>query len=179
MPVFQDLMIKLKTLISAVAGFFKKVCLGLKGSFEKLAAAGSWKRRQGERTQGAVQYALEKIHEKKPVIAGVGLVVLALVFAGTFLIVKRGGGEESSPAGARPAGSGEGDLSRRFVIPPEELFLPDEPDFIPGVLLERERRTSWTAEDAAPYWQDPLRNGEEQWRERLEAAIDELLERVP
>ena len=66
-----------------------------------------------------------------------------------------------------------------LAIPAEELFLPDEPDFLPGVLLERERRTAWTEEDAIEYWQDPLRQGEEQWRQKIEAAIDEFLERVP
>ena len=64
-------------------------------------------------------------------------------------------------------------------IPAGELFLPDEPDFIPGVLLERGRRTIWTEEDAAEHWQDPLRLGEEQWREKIEAAVDNLLERIP
>jgi hypothetical protein len=64
-------------------------------------------------------------------------------------------------------------------IPAEELFLPDEPDFLPGRLLGRERRTSWTEQDAVEYWQDPLRSGEEQWREKIEAAIDEFLERIP
>jgi len=64
-------------------------------------------------------------------------------------------------------------------IPPEELFLPDEPDYIPGVLLNRDRRTNWTEEDAMEYWQDPLKDGEEQWREKIESSIDEYLERVP
>jgi len=64
-------------------------------------------------------------------------------------------------------------------IPVEELFLPDEPDFIPGVMQERERRQSWTEDDAAGLWQDPLRFGEEKWRENIEAAVNELLERVP
>jgi len=64
-------------------------------------------------------------------------------------------------------------------IPPEELFLPDEPDFLPGVILERDRRLDWTEQDASQYWQDPLMYGEEQWREKIEAAVDELLERVP
>ena len=65
------------------------------------------------------------------------------------------------------------------VIPQEEIFLPEEPDFVPGVLAERERRTSWTGEDAAAYWRDPLKYGEENWRERVEAVIDEFLENVP
>jgi len=64
-------------------------------------------------------------------------------------------------------------------LPAEELFLPDEPDFLPGVLLGRERRSSWTEQDAEEFWQDPLREGEEQWRERIEASIDEFLERIP
>ena len=70
-------------------------------------------------------------------------------------------------------------VGRQIAIPPEELFLPDEPDFIPGVLLEREQRSGWTEQDASDYWQDPLRYGEEQWREKIEIAIDEFLERVP
>ena len=64
-------------------------------------------------------------------------------------------------------------------IPAGELFLPDEPDFIPGVLLERNRRTTWNEEDAAEHWQDPLKLGEGQWREKIEATIDNLLERIP
>ena len=64
-------------------------------------------------------------------------------------------------------------------IPPEELFLPDEPDYIPGVLLKRDRRASWTEENAMEFWQDPLKNGEEQWREKIESSIDDYLERVP
>ena len=67
----------------------------------------------------------------------------------------------------------------QMPIPAEELFLPDEPDFLPGVLLERERRENWTEVDAQEYWQDPLRFGEEQWRDKVEAAINEMLERIP
>jgi hypothetical protein len=73
-------------------------------------------------------------------------------------------------------------LSRAFqlpVIPPEDLFLPDEPDFLPGVIPGQEQRDSWTAGDAAPFWYNPLEEGEEPWRERIESVIDELLEHVP
>ena len=75
--------------------------------------------------------------------------------------------------------SGSNDFSIRIPIPIEELFLPDEPDFLPGVLLERERREIWTEDDAQEYWQDPLRFGEEQWRDKIDTAINELLERIP
>jgi len=77
------------------------------------------------------------------------------------------------------ASKGPGDLNIRAPIPPEDLFLPDEPDYIPGVLLEREQKTAWTIEDAKEHWQDPLKYGEEEWRQKIEASIDELLERVP
>ena len=68
---------------------------------------------------------------------------------------------------------------QRIIIQPDELFLPDEPDFIPGVLLEREQRSIWTSEDAAPYWQDPLRSGEQVWRNQIERTINEIMENVP
>jgi hypothetical protein len=70
-------------------------------------------------------------------------------------------------------------LNFQIPIPPDEIFLPEEPDFVPGVILERERRTAWTEQDALEYWRDPLREGEEQWREKIEIEIDKYLERVP
>ncbi|MDR2943136.1 MAG: hypothetical protein LBV17_11155 [Treponema sp.] len=70
-------------------------------------------------------------------------------------------------------------LSLQVPIPPDEIFLPEEPDFVPGVILERERRTEWTEQDALEYWRDPLKEGEEQWREKIETEIDKYLERVP
>ena len=63
-------------------------------------------------------------------------------------------------------------------IPAGELFIPDEPDFIPQILPGRERRSSWTEENAEEFWQDPLRQGEDQWREQIETVIDEYLERI-
>ncbi|MDR0444532.1 MAG: hypothetical protein LBH44_14130 [Treponema sp.] len=70
-------------------------------------------------------------------------------------------------------------LNIRIAIPPQELFLPEEPDFLRGVILGREQRSSWTEEDASAYWLDPLVKGEEEWRKKIEAAIDEFLERIP
>jgi hypothetical protein len=72
-----------------------------------------------------------------------------------------------------------GGLTRDAPIPPEELFLPDEPDFLPGVIPERERRDLWTAEDAEPYWYNPLERGEEVWRNRIRTVLDEFLEHIP
>jgi hypothetical protein len=65
------------------------------------------------------------------------------------------------------------------AIPPEEFFFPGEPDFLPGFLLEREKREVWTGEDARPFWTDPLDYGAGPWIEGVRSAVDELLERVP
>jgi len=64
-------------------------------------------------------------------------------------------------------------------IPAGELFIPDEPDFIPRILPGREKRSSWTEENAEEFWQDPLKQGEDQWRENIETVINEFLERIP
>jgi hypothetical protein len=142
------------------------------GLIEKIAALGF-----AEKLRGLVKPALDWLLEKIPrekrrlalACAGGGIALVLLILAGFSLA--RGKSREIPPA--------QNPLARQAVIPPEELFLPGEPDFIPGVILERERRASWKEKDAAPYWQDPLKNGEEQWRERVENSIDELLERVP
>jgi hypothetical protein len=63
-------------------------------------------------------------------------------------------------------------------IPMEEFFLSDEPDFLPPVLLYREQREQWTAEDAAPFWTDPS-TLDDDWRNKVENYVDKLLESVP
>jgi len=127
------------------------------------------------RLRSVVDRLLEKIPpEKRRMVlaASVGFcVVLALVIAGVSLTTGSGNKGKKNAVAAAPA--------RQGYIAPDELFLSDEPDFIPGVLLEREQRATWTADDAAPLWQDPLRNGEEPWRDRIERTIDEIMESVP
>ncbi|MDR0464766.1 MAG: hypothetical protein LBG94_06590 [Treponema sp.] len=107
---------------------------------------------------------------QKKRLAITGTIVFAAVLTISVLI-SMGSGKESIPESES--------VTVYPSIPAQELFLPDEPDFIPAVLLEREQRTVWNEQDATVYWQDPLRFGEEMWRERIEAAVDELLERVP
>jgi hypothetical protein len=104
-------------------------------------------------------------------------VICTLIFAGilTFSVLvslRLGGGEKKEKI--EPLGP-----VIIAPIPAEDLFLPDEPDYIPGVLLKRDRKLNWTEKDAEEYWQDPLKNGEEPWREKIESSIDDYLERVP
>jgi hypothetical protein len=74
------------------------------------------------------------------------------------------------------------DINQIFApqaISPGELFLPDEPDFIPEVMLDREPRTSWTDEDAEQFWKDPLDGNTEAWKNRIHEAVDNLMENIP
>jgi hypothetical protein len=151
----RELLIRIWSLAEAVDVFFRKL------------------RQQAARSPLA-QTLLGTIPEEKRfrVLAAAGG-ALGIAFVMITLALLRSG--NSSPA--RPASAAV--PRRQAGIPSEELFLPDEPDFLPGVLLERERRGAWTAEDAAPWWQDPLIQGEEAWRDSVEAVIDAMLEQVP
>jgi hypothetical protein len=112
--------------------------------------------------------------KRKPVLmVSIGAcAVLVLVLAGIPLLTR------DKPDERKPAAAGNAP-ARQGIIPSDDLFLPDEPDFVPGVMLEREQRTVWTDADAASLWQDPLKNGEEPWRNRVEKTIDEIMESVP
>ena len=97
--------------------------------------------------------------------------IFVLIFSGSLLLNK----------GSRAGRSVMADhaSARQGIIPVDDLFLPEEPDFVPGVLAGREQRTMWTAGDAEPLWQDPLKEGEEPWRNQIEKTIDEIMENIP
>jgi hypothetical protein len=161
MPFLPDLLTKLKNLGAAAAGFLKG--LGEKASrfFTRIR-----------------EYVVQKITPpggRRFIFIGLGALLIPLFFVliAALLVMNH-----NADAGPRTAAD-ENRVFQGAPIPPEDLFLPAEPDFLPGVMLERERRQSWTAEDAEPHWRDPLKYGEEPWRERVEAVIDELLEHVP
>lgn len=110
--------------------------------------------------------------KRRPVImAAMGtLAALILILIGAAFFQHSGRGQPS--VAAAPA-------ARQTLIPADELFLPDEPDFIPGVLPGRDRRAEWTEDDVKPWWQDPLKDGEEPWRNIIEQTVDEIMEKVP
>ena len=123
-----------------------------------------------------VSWIQEKIPSERRrrviMIAAGSAVILWLVITGISLIAKNGSGRESAPAADNTA-------AKPGIIPNEELYLPDEPDFLPHVMLTREQRTEWNVDDTAPWWQDPLKNGEERWRNFIEINVDNILENVP
>lgn len=63
------------------------------------------------------------------------------------------------------------------AIPPEELFIPAEPDFVPQFLPEREPRSFWSLDDIRPYWENP--GNSELWQEEIKTEVDKLMEGVP
>ncbi|MDR2134876.1 MAG: hypothetical protein LBP27_07180 [Treponema sp.] len=169
-------MAKIKALPGAALGFLR----GLAAKLGPLCA-GLWQKLR-RLPQGLPQNP--EGGKRRFLLAGLG--AFAVLLLALVVLLMAGGGRDRPGSGdgsaARPRG--EAGIKERppelpRAVPPEEFFLPPEPDFIPGVLPERERRESWTLEDAEPYWQDPLKKGEESWRDRIEAEIDDLMERVP
>jgi len=159
--------------------FFPQFAARVKAALGKLAQSGFFRsaaEKAGElrdRLWLVVDRLMEKLPPEKRLMvlgAAVGVcAVFVLVLTGIYLMTESDKGREGAAA----------ETVRQGYIPPDDLFLPNEPDFVPGILLEREQRTEWTADDAAPLWQDPLRNGEEPWRNRIERTIDEIMESVP
>ncbi|MCL2479494.1 MAG: hypothetical protein FWF22_08330 [Treponema sp.] len=70
-----------------------------------------------------------------------------------------------------------GTIAQSPGIPADELFYPAEPDFVPSLLL-KEPRSSWTADDLVPFWQDPGKNHEDEWRQIAADSVDKLMEGV-
>ena len=167
---------RIKELIQSLISGIKTVIIGFFRNMAEKAA----------QLRVRIQVILDRLLERIPagkrrlvlmITAGV-CAVLLIIIAGTSLLARGRSGEQRISSSGYGASSGR-DAVQRAVIPPDELFLPAEPDFVPGVMLERDRRAAWTAEDAAPLWQDPLKNGEQEWRDRIEKTVDEILESVP
>lgn len=67
----------------------------------------------------------------------------------------------------------------RLAIGPDLLFMSGEPIGVSGVLLSRERRTTWNAEDAERWYTVPDAQAMERLRSAGTDRIDALLESVP
>ena len=166
MPFPPRLKAQIQSIATRVRAFFS-------GLFGKVA----------ERTAGvrgrilaAVDRLLEKIPQEKRRLA---VMVTAGVLVFAILLVTGLSLAASGVSGEQPPASTTTTQPQRGIIPPEELFLPFEPDFVPGVMLEREQRGEWTEEDAAALWQNPLINGEQEWRDLIEETVDKIMESVP
>jgi hypothetical protein len=113
---------------------------------------------------------------RKLILLGLGGAALVLILGIIVIVLIQG------HARAVRARAAAGELTESFKpmpIAPEEFFLPEEPDALPEFIPARPQRDSWSAADAAEYWTDPLAGNEELWRDRLGAAVEELLEAAP
>ena len=120
-----------------------------------------------------IQEKIPSERRRRVILIGAGSVVIVwLVITGIVLLAKGGAGVKSAPAS-------ESAIARSGIIPNEEIFLPDEPDFLPYVILNREKRSEWSVDDTVPWWQDPMKTGEERWRNYIEITVDTILENVP
>jgi len=106
----------------------------------------------------------------------VGLIVVSALACAVLAFVLLGG------RGRSVDGLSAAELSAEFsprAIASDELFLPEEPDFLPALIRSRERRTAWTVADAAPFWTDPAALDRKPLFAAAAAVVDELLEAVP
>ena len=130
-----------------------KICANLSGKIDPLA----------DRLLG--RFPEEK---RRPILfAFGGLVVLLFILIISTVVIHAG----------RPKKGDAVEMSAGPRIPPEELFIPTEPDFLPEFLLEREQRSSWSLDDIRPYWKSP--GNQELWQDEIKTAVDKLMEAVP
>lgn len=85
-------------------------------------------------------------------------------------------------AGDRKASAAARALSRSYTAEPithSELFVEDEPDFVPPYLYYRAPQTSWTPESVSQLWQKPDNKTIQDVRKAADDRISELLEAIP
>ncbi|QQO10665.1 hypothetical protein [Breznakiella homolactica] len=104
--------------------------------------------------------------------AGAGLCIL--IFSLILMLVVLNNGRNSRQEEAR----GLADRFGPMPVNQDDLFWPDEPDFIPGVELDRIPRRFPQGDTDIPYWTDPGKNSD-LWSERIGSAVDELMEKIP
>jgi hypothetical protein len=113
---------------------------------------------------------------RRLILLGLGGAALVLVLGLIAAALVRG---HARAVRARAAAEELTESFKPLPIAPEDFFLSEEPDVLPEFIPARPQREAWTAADAAEYWTDPLAGKETLWRDRLKAAVDELLEAVP
>lgn len=108
------------------------------------------------------------------VVSGfMGLIMLILVLLITLLVKSR---EKQNNLEA-----GQG-LSAAFTTEPikrNELFLEDEPDFVPKFLYYREPQTSWTPEFVSRFWQTLDDKTIQDLQQAADNKMNRLLEAIP
>ena len=102
---------------------------------------------------------------RQPIIVG-GIAGFLLILIIVAIATSVGGREANIPLAAQSI----------HAIAPEELFIPDEPNFLPDFLLEREPRHFWSVDDIRPYWRTP--GAQDFWQGIIRSTVEELMENV-
>jgi hypothetical protein len=68
---------------------------------------------------------------------------------------------------------------RADQVAEKDLFIPDEPDFLPPVMLEQTQKQVWTSADVSEFWTGAREFSADFWRSGISASIDRLLEPLP
>jgi hypothetical protein len=130
-----------------------------------------------EKCKAGISKAAEAVKSHLRIAAAAGAALLIIIILLLILAVVK------SPKKAKnPDLTASTDLAAEYkelTLSPEDFFLPDEPDFVPDVILEREPRDGWAEEDARPFWSDPMENNGDTWRKRIQSGVDDLLEHIP
>ena len=103
--------------------------------------------------------------KKKIILASLGGFTVLLII---IIVISLGGDNNDNFTDRQLSG---------FSIPHEELFFPDEPDFVPAFLLDREPRLFWTLDDIRLYWRNPMYH--DFWRDEISRTVDNLMDGVP
>jgi len=152
-----------------IQSFFSKTKDGIGGFFHRTLESQGERRSLKEKLEGLLNRLPADRRVVLTLAIGVPIILLLFITGASMMFKDKPVRPEALPA--------SGVTIRR--IPAEDLFLPDEPDFVPGVILEREKRTQWVPDDAMPWWQDPLKDGEQEWRDQIEKTVDEIMESAP
>ncbi len=133
---------------------------------------------------GILEGALEKLNElfekqKKTIMTVFGVLVVVLcLLIGVRFLQQHLEKEHAETARINAMNRTIQETAEKPSIPIEEIFLPDEPDFLPEVMLDREPE-KWTAEDTRGFWTNPLEHEHIDWRENITNAVNDIMANIP
>ncbi|MDR1363034.1 MAG: hypothetical protein LBJ35_03170 [Spirochaetaceae bacterium] len=117
---------------------------------------------------------LKKLWRQKTVKLAVSAAIIVLIIIP--LVITLTAKAVFSP---QPRQTTAGGAFRPDPIAAKDLFIPDKPDFLPPVMLERRQKEFWTSDDALEFWTAPSDFPDEFWRNKLSESIDHILEPLP
>jgi hypothetical protein len=125
-------------------------------------------RQAADKRSGSVKAAFRKI---VPFLIAALVIVLVVPIVMLFFANRQKTEEAATQAQKRTMFTG-------LSIPKEDLYLPDEPDYLPPAVI-RERERSWSPEKAGEWWTNPANIGDDRMIERVRDDVNAILDKVP